>query len=215
MRHRPNVRTMEPRTVAPGSSNGLRPAGSLAKERRRGARRRAAQKPKIRHRDRAGRGDAADRRGRRGKARHSRTRRCRPMANTRRRSRSITSARCRDRPNGKLILVTAITPTPAGEGKTTTTVGLGDALNHDRQEGDPLPARAEPRAVLRRQGRRGRRRLCPGRADGGHQPPFHRRFPRDRRRQQPARRDGRQPHLLRPRAPHRPAPGQLAARPST
>jgi formate--tetrahydrofolate ligase len=36
----------------------------------------------------------------------------------------------KDRPNGKLILVTAINPTPAGEGKTTTTVGLGDALNH-------------------------------------------------------------------------------------
>ena len=35
----------------------------------------------------------------------------------------------RDRPNGRLILVTAISPTPAGEGKTTTTVGLGDALN--------------------------------------------------------------------------------------
>ncbi len=35
-----------------------------------------------------------------------------------------------DKPDGKLILVTAITPTPAGEGKTTTTVGLGDALNH-------------------------------------------------------------------------------------
>ncbi|MGH6884749.1 MAG: formate--tetrahydrofolate ligase [Geminicoccales bacterium] len=34
------------------------------------------------------------------------------------------------RKNGKLILVTAMTPTPAGEGKTTTTVGLGDALNH-------------------------------------------------------------------------------------
>ncbi len=34
------------------------------------------------------------------------------------------------RKNGKLILVTAISPTPAGEGKTTTTVGLGDALNH-------------------------------------------------------------------------------------
>ncbi|TAN49772.1 MAG: formate--tetrahydrofolate ligase [Methylococcaceae bacterium] len=32
-------------------------------------------------------------------------------------------------PDGKLILVTAISPTPAGEGKTTTTVGLGDALN--------------------------------------------------------------------------------------
>jgi formate--tetrahydrofolate ligase len=33
-----------------------------------------------------------------------------------------------DRPDGKLVLVTAITPTPAGEGKTTTTVGLGDGL---------------------------------------------------------------------------------------
>src|SRR5947208_16805949 len=33
------------------------------------------------------------------------------------------------RPNAKLILITAITPTAAGEGKTTTTVGLGDALN--------------------------------------------------------------------------------------
>src|SRR6202042_3833902 len=33
------------------------------------------------------------------------------------------------RPEGKLILVTAISPTPAGEGKTTTTIGLGDALN--------------------------------------------------------------------------------------
>ncbi|MGE4217844.1 MAG: formate--tetrahydrofolate ligase, partial [Alphaproteobacteria bacterium] len=32
------------------------------------------------------------------------------------------------RPDGRLILVTAMTPTPAGEGKTTTTVGLGDAL---------------------------------------------------------------------------------------
>ncbi|MBU2581014.1 MAG: formate--tetrahydrofolate ligase [Alphaproteobacteria bacterium] len=34
-----------------------------------------------------------------------------------------------NRPDGKLILVTAISPTPAGEGKTTTTVGLGDGLN--------------------------------------------------------------------------------------
>jgi formate--tetrahydrofolate ligase len=34
------------------------------------------------------------------------------------------------KPNGRLILVTAISPTPAGEGKTTTTVGLGDALNY-------------------------------------------------------------------------------------
>jgi len=36
----------------------------------------------------------------------------------------------KNKKNGKLILVTAISPTPAGEGKTTTTVGLGDGLNH-------------------------------------------------------------------------------------
>lgn len=36
----------------------------------------------------------------------------------------------KDRPDGKLILVTAINPTPAGEGKTTTTVGLGQAMDH-------------------------------------------------------------------------------------
>ena len=38
-------------------------------------------------------------------------------------------ASLKGKPDGKLILVTAISPTPAGEGKTTTTVGLGDALN--------------------------------------------------------------------------------------
>ena len=38
-------------------------------------------------------------------------------------------ASLKDRPDGHLVLVTAITPTPPGEGKTTTTVGLGDALN--------------------------------------------------------------------------------------
>jgi formate--tetrahydrofolate ligase len=38
-------------------------------------------------------------------------------------------AQTRSKPDGKLILVTAINPTPAGEGKTTTTVGLGDGLN--------------------------------------------------------------------------------------
>jgi hypothetical protein len=38
-------------------------------------------------------------------------------------------AQLADRPDGKLVLVTAISPTPAGAGKTTTTVGLGDGLN--------------------------------------------------------------------------------------
>lgn len=37
---------------------------------------------------------------------------------------------CKDRPDGKLVLVTAINPTPKGEGKTTVTVGLGDALTY-------------------------------------------------------------------------------------
>ncbi len=83
-----------------------------------------------------------------------------------------------DKPDGKLILVTAITPTPAGEGKTTTTVGLGDGLNRIGKKADDLPARALARPLLRHEGRRRRRRLCPGRADGGHQPPLHRRLPR-------------------------------------
>jgi formate--tetrahydrofolate ligase len=47
----------------------------------------------------------------------------------------------KNRPDGKLILVTAISPTPAGEGKTTTTVGLGDALNR------VLPAQGK-RAII-------------------------------------------------------------------
>ena len=38
-------------------------------------------------------------------------------------------AKLANNPSGKLILVTAMTPTPAGEGKTTTTIGLADALN--------------------------------------------------------------------------------------
>ena len=42
--------------------------------------------------------------------------------------------RLADRPSGKLVLVTAITATPAGEGKTTTTVGLGQALNRIGQK---------------------------------------------------------------------------------
>ena len=49
------------------------------------------------------------------------------------------------RPRGKLILVTAIKPTPAGEGKTTTTVGLGDALNRIGQRAVDLRC-ASPRS---------------------------------------------------------------------
>ena len=79
-----------------------------------------------------------------------------------------------NRPNGKLILVTAITPTPAGEGKTTTTVGLGDALNKLGKRAIICLARAESGPVLWRERRRCWRRLRAGPADGRHQPAFHR-----------------------------------------
>src|SRR5256885_15031528 len=48
------------------------------------------------------------------------------------------------RKDAKLILVTAMTPTPAGEGKTTTTVGLGDALNHTGRKGRTCPRGPPP-----------------------------------------------------------------------
>ena len=80
----------------------------------------------------------------------------------------------KDKKNGKLILVTAITPTPAGEGKTTTTVGLTDALNFIGKKAMMCLREPSLGPSLRRQGRRRRRRLCPGGADGGHQPSFHR-----------------------------------------
>ncbi|HNV70437.1 MAG TPA: formate--tetrahydrofolate ligase, partial [Candidatus Ozemobacteraceae bacterium] len=41
-----------------------------------------------------------------------------------------TYQRLQNKPQGKLVLVSAMTPTPAGEGKTTTTIGLTDALRH-------------------------------------------------------------------------------------
>ena len=109
-----------------------------------------------------------------------------------------------DRPRAKYVVVTAITPTPLGEGKTTTTVGLGQAMPHVGQAVDDRHSPAVDGADVRHQGRRGRRRLQPGRADGDAQPAPDRRLPRGDRGAQPARRDGRQP----------PAPGQRArARP--
>ena len=116
------------------------------------------------------------------------------------------------KPDGKLILVTAMTPTPAGEGKTTTTVGLGDALNHIGKKAMICLREPSLGPVLRRQGRRRRRRLRAGRADGGHQPPFHRRLQRDRAREQPARGAARQPHQPRQRARHRHPPHPVEAR---
>lgn len=93
-----------------------------------------------------------------------------------------------DRPLGKLVLVTGINPTPnaTGQGRTTTTVSLGDALNH----GLGKRAMICRRDLAWREGGGGRQ-PCAGGADGGHQPPFHRRFPCDHGGQQPARRHAR------------------------
>ena len=55
--------------------------------------------------------------------------------------------RLKDRPNGNYIVVTAITPTPLGEGKTTTTVGLSQAL------GAHLGRRSSPASASRARGR--------------------------------------------------------------
>ncbi len=81
-----------------------------------------------------------------------------------------------------------------------------------RQEGDDVPARALARALLRREGRRGRRRLRAGGAHGGHQPALHRRLPRHHVGAQPALRHARQPHLLGERARARHPARRVAAR---
>ena len=80
--------------------------------------------------------------------------------------------RIKDNPDGKLVLVTAINPTPAGEGKTTTSVGLGQAMQKLNQKA--VIALREP--SLRRCGRW---RICAGCSDGRSESAFYRRFPRD------------------------------------
>ena len=77
-------------------------------------------------------------------------------------------------PDGKLILVTAINPTPAGEGKTTTTVGLGQAFG--RLSKKAIIALREPSLGPWNKRRSSRRRLCAGSSYGGSEPSFYRRF---------------------------------------
>ena len=81
-----------------------------------------------------------------------------------------------------------------------------------RQALDRLPARTVARPLLRHEGWRRRRWLLAGRADGGHQPAFHRRFPRHRQRAQPARGDDRQLHPPWQCRAHRHPADHLAAR---
>ena len=92
-------------------------------------------------------------------------------------------------------------------------LGLADAgLRQDRRVGRALPAPGLARPGLRRQGRRCRRRPRAGRADGGSEPPLHRRPARDHRREQPARRVHRRARDARQRARHRRAHDRLAPR---
>ena len=92
----------------------------------------------------------------------------------------------KDRPDGKLVLVTAINPTPAGEGKTTTTVGLGEAFG--RMKKSAIIALREPSLgpCFGIKGGGCRRRICAGGPHGGLKPAFHRRFPCHHLGQQPA-----------------------------
>lgn len=92
----------------------------------------------------------------------------------------------KDRPDGKLVLVTAINPTPAGEGKTTTSIGLADALT--RLGKKTMIALREPSLgpCFGIKGGARRRWICPGGSDGRSEPSFYRRFPCHHFSQQPS-----------------------------
>ena len=79
----------------------------------------------------------------------------------------------KDREDGKLVLVTAINPTPAGEGKTTTSVGLGQAMA--KLNKNAIIALREP-SLGTCFGIKGRRRLFAGCADGRSESSFYGRF---------------------------------------
>ena len=92
--------------------------------------------------------------------------------------------RVKDRKDGRLVLVTAINPTPAGEGKTTVTTGLGQAMAKIGKKA--VIALREPSLgpVFGVKGRRRGRRLFSGAPDGGYQPALYRRYARHYRREQ-------------------------------
>ena len=95
--------------------------------------------------------------------------------------------RLADRPEGKLILVTAMTPPPKGAGKTTTTIGLGPGPGPQRPPRDGRHSRALAGALHGDERGRGGWRVLAGVAHGGHQPPFHGRSARRHHGPQPVR----------------------------
>ena len=86
-----------------------------------------------------------------------------------------------------------------------------DGPRQAEEEGHAVPARAVDGTDLRHEGRRHRRRLLAGGADGGHQPPFQRRLPRGDGRAQPAGGGARRLDLQRQPAGDRPLVGDVAA----
>ena len=79
-----------------------------------------------------------------------------------------------DKENGKLILVTAINPTPAGEGKTTVSVGLSEAMRKIGKKSCPRTPRAFSRTCFWHEGRSCRRWLLSGSSHGGYQSSLYR-----------------------------------------
>lgn len=84
-----------------------------------------------------------------------------------------------DRPDGKLILVTAVSPTPAGEGKTTTTIGLSDALNHIGKNSMVCVREPSMGPCFGMKGGSRWRWLCSSCANGRYQSSLYRRSPCD------------------------------------
>ena len=98
-------------------------------------------------------------------------------------------ALARRKVKGRLVLVTGHQPHPRGRGQVHGDGGGDAGAAAPRQERRRLHPGAVARTGVRREGRCVRRRIRPGRSDGGHQPPLHRRLSRDRERAQPALRD--------------------------
>ena len=76
-----------------------------------------------------------------------------------------------DRPKAKYVVVSAVTPTPLGEGKTTTTVGLGQAMHHIGKRATIAIRQPSMGPDIRHQRWGGRWRLQPSGPDGSLQPP--------------------------------------------
>jgi Formyltetrahydrofolate synthetase len=144
-------------------------------------------------RDRASRQAPPDHRDRRGGG--ARARRARPLRHLQGEGLALGARPARHRADAKLVCVTAITPTKFGEGKTTTSVSLTQGLGAIGRKPVLCLREASLGPVFGIKGGAAGAGYAQVVPDGGHEPPLHRRHPRDRRREQPARRPARGPLL--------------------